>query len=69
MMTEPATNGKLTDAARESFYGAGRVPLHPGYVEQPQNALPALAPRLAVRRTMMLEQVGHSGAVVAAEAG
>lgn len=38
---------------------SGRIPLHVGYVEQPQNWLPAFAPFLAVRLTMSEPQVGQ----------
>src|ERR1035437_3399502 len=41
------------------------VPRHAGKSIQPQNALPALRPCFAVRRTMGLEQIGHSGCTTA----
>ena len=45
-----------------------RVPQHFGYSVQPQNALPALSPLLATRRTMALEQLGQAIASGAASA-
>ena len=35
---------------------------------QPQNGLPALSPRLAILRTIVLEQVGQVGQVTAIDA-
>ena len=37
----------------------GRVPLHPGYFEQPKNGWPALRPRFATRLTIELPQAGQ----------
>ena len=45
-----------------------RVPQHFGYSVQPQNALPALSPLLATRRTMALEQLGQLGQAIASGA-
>ena len=43
-----------------SDYGfAGRVVLHPGYPEHPQNCEPALGPLRAVRRTISWPQAGQ----------
>ena len=43
----------------------GRTPLHAGYPMQPQNSPPAFAPRLAVRLTIGLAQLGHVGTLEA----
>ena len=37
------------------------VPLHCGYLEQPQNCFPAFAPRVAARFTISALHVGHVG--------
>lgn len=40
----------------------GRIPLQDGSPEHPQNALPALAPRFAVRWTKTFAQMGQESA-------
>ena len=41
------------------FAQAFLIPLHEGYVEQPQNCPPAFAPRFAFLRTIVLPHFGH----------